>query len=68
MPADRHKHTPLRFRPRPDDRARLAAFQAATGRPVNAILADALAAWLDAHPVGDDLDSVTGSASRTEPA
>jgi hypothetical protein len=50
---DRHTHKPLYFRPHPEDRARLAAHEAA-GETRNAILADALAAWLDTHPLADE--------------
>lgn len=43
--ADRHKHTPVRFRPPEADRLWLLEYAAKTGRPVNAVLAEALAAY-----------------------
>ncbi len=42
---DRHKHTPIRFRPPEPDRLWLAEYAEQTGRPVNAILAEALAEY-----------------------
>jgi hypothetical protein len=45
MPS-KHKHPPVSFRPRTEaDRAWLLRQAAETGRTVNAVLADALAAW-----------------------
>lgn len=43
--ADRHRHAPIGFRPPVGDRAWLLAHAAETERPVNAILAEALAAY-----------------------
>ena len=43
--ADRHKLPPVAFRPPAADRAWLLAYAAETGRPVNAVLAEALAAY-----------------------
>jgi hypothetical protein len=45
---DRHKNRPVPFRPPEGDRARLLALAERTGQPVNRILAEALAAHLDA--------------------
>ena len=47
MPSQ-HKHPPIPFRPPEGDRARLLAHAEHTGQPVNRILAEALAAYLDA--------------------
>ena len=44
---DRHKYAPVRFRPPEADRARLLSYAAEAGRPVNAVLAEALAEYLD---------------------
>jgi hypothetical protein len=41
-----HKHPPIGFRPPEADRARLLAFAEATGKPVNAILTEALREYL----------------------
>lgn len=46
--SSQHKHDPISFRPPEGDRARLLAYAERTGRPVNRILAEALAAHLDA--------------------
>ena len=43
--ADRHKHTPVRFRPPEADRLWLLEYADKTGRPVNAVLAEALAEY-----------------------
>lgn len=40
---DRHKYPPIPFRPPEGDRLWLLAYAAETGRPVNQILAEALA-------------------------
>ena len=40
-----HKHPPVAFRPPEGDRAWLLAHAKATGRPVNAIITEALAAY-----------------------
>jgi len=40
-----HKHPPIAFRPPEGDRAWLLEYAAATGRAVNAVLAEALAAY-----------------------
>ena len=45
---NQHKHSPIPFRPPEGDRSRLLAYAERTGQPVNRILADALAAYLDA--------------------
>ena len=45
MGVDRHKFKPIRVRPRESDRLWLAEHSAATGRAVNAIVADAIAAY-----------------------
>ena len=45
MAEDRHKFKPIRVRPRELDRLWLAEHSAATGRAVNAIVADAIAAY-----------------------
>ena len=45
MGVDRHKFKPIRVRPREADRLWLAEHSAATGRAVNAIVADAIAAY-----------------------
>ena len=45
---DRHKHQPIPFRPPEGDRARLLALAERSGQPINRILAEALAAHLDA--------------------
>lgn len=39
---DRHKHPPIRFRPPEADRLWLAAYQQETGKPMNAILTEAV--------------------------
>lgn len=61
--ADRHALGPIPFRPPAgtDDRERLIAHAEATGRPVNAILAQALREYLDR--VGD----AEPQAERAEP-
>lgn len=40
--ADRHKTTPLRFRPPEPERSWLADYQERTGKPMNAILTEAV--------------------------
>ena len=45
MAEDRHKYKPIRVRPRESDRLWLAEHSAATGRAVNAIVSDAIAAY-----------------------
>jgi hypothetical protein len=40
--ADRHKHPPIRFRPPEAERLWLAAYQERTGKPMNAILTEAV--------------------------
>ena len=47
MPSQ-HKHPPIGFRPPEGDRARLLTYAERTGQPVNRILSEALAAYLDA--------------------
>lgn len=47
MPSQ-HQHPPISFRPPEGNRARLLAYAERTGQPVNRVLADALAAYLDA--------------------
>jgi hypothetical protein len=42
---DRHKYAPIRFRPPEPDRLWLDAYQERTGKPINAILAEALAEY-----------------------
>jgi hypothetical protein len=42
---DRHKHHPIRFRPPETDRAWLQDLAERTGRPVNAILTEALSLY-----------------------
>lgn len=42
---DRHKHPPVAFRPPEPDRRWLVAHAEATGQPVNAVLAQALAEY-----------------------
>ena len=54
MAPDRHKHTPIRFRPPEADRVRLLAYAAETGRAVNAIIAEALAEYLDRRAENSD--------------
>lgn len=44
---NQHRSNPVTFRPPEDDRARLHEAAAATGRPVGAILTEALRLWLD---------------------
>ena len=44
---DQHKYPPISFRPPEADRARLLQHAAKTGEKVNAILAKALAEYLD---------------------
>jgi hypothetical protein len=39
---DRHKNPPLRFRPPEPERSWLAAYQERTGKPMNAILTEAV--------------------------
>jgi predicted DNA-binding protein len=46
--SSQHKHNPIPFRPPDGDRARLKGLAERTGQPVNRILAEALAAYLDA--------------------
>jgi hypothetical protein len=46
---DRHKHTPIRFRPPEADRSWLMKRAGETGRAVNAILAEALAEYRERH-------------------
>lgn len=43
--SDRHKHAPIRFRPPEADRLWLLEYADTTGRPVNAVLAEALAEY-----------------------
>jgi hypothetical protein len=43
-----HRHPPISLRPAEGDRARLLALAERIGQPVNRILAEALAAYLDA--------------------
>ena len=43
--ADRHKYTPIRFRPPEADRLWLLEYADTTGIPVNAVLAEALAEY-----------------------
>ena len=43
--SDRHKYKPLRVRPRESDRLWLVEHSAATGKAVNAIVSDAIAAY-----------------------
>ena len=45
--SSQHKHPPISFRPPEADRARLLQYAAETGEPVNAVLAKALAEYLD---------------------
>jgi len=45
MTTDRHKHTPIRFRPPEADRLWLLEYAAKAGRAVNAVLAEALAEY-----------------------
>jgi hypothetical protein len=47
--ADRHKYAPIRFRPPEPDRLWLLEQAAKTGRPVNAVLAEALAEYRARH-------------------
>jgi predicted DNA-binding protein len=47
MPSQ-HKHRPIPFRPPEGDRARLLALAERTAQPVNRILSEALAAYLNA--------------------
>jgi hypothetical protein len=42
---DRHKHSPVRFRPPEADRLWLLEYAAKMGRAVNAVLAEALAEY-----------------------
>lgn len=42
---DRHKHPPIAFRPPEGDRAWLLEYAATTGKPVNAVLTEALSAF-----------------------
>ena len=42
---DRHKHSPIRFRPPEADRLWLLEYAAKAGRAVNAVLAEALAEY-----------------------
>lgn len=44
---NQHRSNPVTFRPPEDDRVRLHEAAAATGRPVGAILTEALRLWLD---------------------
>jgi hypothetical protein len=50
---DRHKHSPIRFRPREADRLWLLEYADKTGRPVNAVLAEALAEYRAQHEGSD---------------
>lgn len=52
MPSQ-HKHRPVSFRPPEGDRAWLLARAAATGQPVNAVLADALAEYRAAREAAE---------------
>jgi hypothetical protein len=52
MPS-RHKANPFTFRPPEDDRAWLYEHAASTGRPVGAVLAEALAAYRAAQEPAD---------------
>lgn len=47
-----HRYPPIQFRPPKEDRARLLALAEQSGRPVNAILAEALRRYL-ADSAGD---------------
>jgi hypothetical protein len=42
---DRHKYAPIRFRPPEPDRLWLLEYASKAGRPVNAVLAEALAEY-----------------------
>ena len=50
--ADRHKHTPVRFRPPEADRLWLLEYAAKMDRPVNAVLAEALAEYRERRETG----------------
>ena len=53
MPSQ-HKHNPIPFRPVDGDRTWLLAYAKAIGRPVNAILREALAEYRKRREGGDD--------------
>ena len=57
---DRHARRPLCFRPAPADHDWLYARARETGRPVNAILTEALTAYRDAQ-TGQDSDMAPAS-------
>lgn len=57
-----HKHPPIPFRPPEEDRARLLAYAEASGRPVNAILAEALREYLGKVRDTGDAAPASGAA------
>ena len=59
---DRHKHSPIRFRPSEANRERIAARNAETGKPVNAILNEALDVFWQA---GDSGPATVAAAPKT---
>jgi hypothetical protein len=62
---DRHKHQAISFRPPEGDRAWLESYAGETGRPVRAILAEALAAYRAAAGGATPVASSAASYSKT---
>jgi hypothetical protein len=54
---DRHKHTPIRFRPPEADRSWLIERAEKTDRAINAILAEALAEYRERHENNEGIAS-----------
>ena len=63
MPSQ-HKRQPIPFRPPEGDRARLLALAERAERPVNAILREALAAYLDASEHNDGIAAAAAAVER----
>ena len=64
---DRHKHKPLRFRPPETDLLWLLEHSAETGRAVNAVLSDALAAYRQSLS-GPTTVAPSGPTTQANPA
>ena len=63
--SDRHKYKPLRVRPREPDRLWLVEHSAATGKAVNAIVSDAIAAY---RASSSGPTTITASGPTTSPS
>lgn len=64
MPSQ-HKHRPVAFRPPEGDRARLLAYAERTGRPVGAVVSEAVRLYLDdaERPERQHLDNSTADGA-----